>query len=163
MDLSKYNSGDFGFFVRPCISTLWGGDKMEVRGSEKLNGEYILFEIRQWTWYPPAQFKPHFPSSICLHSPYWNENVWRRWGLEILFDPLSWKYMQSSVGGAAGRRWIWNYCIWHHINVGFDIVSIFKKLYLTWDNVGFHILLKKFAKCKAGWALGRKSFGPKYF
>ena len=52
----------------------------------------------------------------------------------------------------------------------FDIIStldltllFFFKLYLCRDNIGFHILLKKFAKCKAGWALGRKSFGPKYF
>ena len=85
-----------------------GEVKMKAGGSEKLNGEYILFEPRQWKY--QGQFKP--PLFLCK---YWNENlnVWRRW-MDILFDPLSWKY--------AEQCWLWGEKrtvnlskIWHYM------------------------------------------------
>ena len=166
MDLSKYNSGDFGFFVRPCISTLWGG---EIR--------WRLEDQKSWMGNISCL---RSGNELDIHQPSSNRIFPL---LSVCTARIEMKMRMSEEGGG------WKFCLIPcHENICravlvvrreegefeiivFDIIStldltlslFLKEIYLSRDNVGFHILLKKFAKCKAGWALGRKRFGPKYF
>ena len=174
MDLSKYNSGDFGFFVRPCISTLWGG---EIR--------WRLEDQKSWMGNISCL---RSGNELDIHQPSSNRIFPL---LSVCSARIEMKMRMSEEGGG------WKFCLipchenicravlvvrrgkkanltLYQINVVFDII-VFDKLYQRW--IWHYFYFKKiisFPKqrwiprpvenfCKVCVSFRSEKFGPNIF
>ena len=121
--------------MRPCISTLWWGKirwKLELENQKSWMGNISCLSPGNELDIQGSSSRIFSLLFVCLTRIEMKIRMSEESGLEILFDPLSWKYMQSSVGGAAGKKVNLTLFL-SRDNVGFDIIPIPRS----------HILLKK--------------------
>ena len=104
-----------------------GEVKMKAGGSEKLNGEYILFEPRQWKY--QGQFKPPLFLFRFLHALKWKSECLEKVDGYFVWSPVM-KICRAVlvVRGKERRKGEFSQNL---------------TLYVCRDDVGSHILLEK--------------------